>query len=285
MTTIFITGATGYLGSNVVKMLLQNGYRVIAIKREKSKIDRINALLINPNLQLCDITEIQQVFETKSIDLVLHLATCYGRNNETDDEIFQSNVLFPSQILELAIKNKINYFINTHTVLRSGVNLYSATKHRFYNQLDQHKKYFRNIVNIIPEYFYGPDDDHWKLITMILNKLSCDEPFINFSSGIQKRNFVYLDDMVEALKIIINGTFKNEVSSEVYIGSNEIYTIKQLAEICKLKMPDSKTQLNFGVLPDRVDEINYYNFKEINRLGWQAKTTLEQGIVKMINKQ
>jgi hypothetical protein len=38
-------------------------------------------------------------------------------------------------------------------------------------------------------------------------------------------------------------------------------------------------------LPDRVDEINYYNFKEINRLGWQAKTTLEQGIVKMINKQ
>lgn len=284
MITVFMTGATGYLGSNVAKMLLNNGYKVIAVKRQKSNTNRINSILINPNFLLFDVDEIKQIFEMQNVDLVLHLATCYGRNNETKAEIHQSNVFFPTQILELAIKKNVPYFINTHTVLKASVNVYSSTKHQFYNHFNASKKSFKNIVNIIPEYFYGPQDDDWKLITMILSKLANNEPSIDFSNGSQKRNFVYIDDMVEAFRIIIENLFLIKTENQIYIGSNEIFTIKQLAEICKSKMPNTQTQYNFGILPDRVDEIEYYSNEKITNLGWMVKTTIEEGIIKMINK-
>lgn len=106
---ILITGGNGYLGTRVVKRLVKEGNDVILLIKNGSSTKMFENLQ-NIEIYSSSKEDIEKAFEN-GIDLVLHMATLYGRNGENTEEIVQANLMFPMQVLECAIKNNVKYFL------------------------------------------------------------------------------------------------------------------------------------------------------------------------------
>jgi nucleoside-diphosphate-sugar epimerase len=119
--TVLVTGATGFLGSHLVKALLADGYRVAILKRSFSKTWRIDDVMdqvISFDLDICNL---HQVFDgLDNVFAVIHTATCYGKNNEGLLEVLKANTFLPLQILDLATNFNVDIFINTDTYFKKG---------------------------------------------------------------------------------------------------------------------------------------------------------------------
>lgn len=278
--TILITGATGYLGSKVLLNLIKENYNLIILKRSTSNIYRILDVINQCKIYDIDTKSIFEIFEENNIDIVLHLATNYGRNEDPIMEIINSNFIFPIKILEAALKNNVRYFINIDSVLDPKTNLYALSKSHFRNFLELNSTKI-NITNIELEYFYGPEDASWKFINMIFIKLVNNENEINLTSGEQCRNFIFIDDVVNALDLIINNLNTNiNGFYSIGIGNDYSISIKDLVKKCKRISNNTSTNLNFGNIKNREKEIRILkcNNSYIKKLGWNAKIDIDTGL-------
>ena len=282
--TVLLTGATGYLGSNMLKMLLQESYEVIALKRSTSKTFRLDQLSADFSAYNIDKTPIVSIFAENKIDYIVHTATNYGRGENSLTDLLAANLSFPVELLQLAIKHEVEAFVNTDTALPREINNYARSKKQFTEWLVNNSKNIR-AINIVPEYFYGAGDDPWKLIPMIVTNLIKGSKEINFTSGEQKRDFIHVDDLVEAYKTVLKNMETFSSFTEFSVGSGELISIKELALLCKQISGNSATEFNFGAIPSRPNEFDQHasEHKEMKNLGWSVNISLEQGLKNLIN--
>ena len=168
--TVLLTGATGFLGSHLLRKLHRSGYRTIALKRSNSNTYRIDDLL--PDIATIDINamSLRSVFECKAIDVVIHTATCYGRKGESASEIVEANINFPLALMELCIEFGIETFVNTGTVLPRELNYYALSKHHFQDYaLRIAETSDVRLINVLPEHMYGPDDDPSRFFPFLIH--------------------------------------------------------------------------------------------------------------------
>jgi nucleoside-diphosphate-sugar epimerase len=118
------------------------------------------------------------------------------------------------------------------------------------------------------------------------------EDAIKFTKGFQKRDFVYISDVVRALeKIILFAIKKNKINSNSFnfktfeVGTGRQISIKSFIFLIAKLAGNNKTKLEFGKLPFRNNEIMNVkvDLKNIQKLGWKSKTKLKQGLTKTIN--
>lgn len=280
--TVLVTGATGFLGSHLVKALLKEDYRVIILKRSFSKtwhLDDVLSQLITYDLDLC---ELKQPFQDiDSIDAVIHTATCYGRHRERVSEIFQSNTAFPLKLLETAIAFQTETFINTDTMLDRQLNSYALSKHQFREwgeQLANQDKI--RFVNIKLEHMFGPEDDDSKFTTYVV-KSCCDQaPELTLTPGEQERDFIYIDDVVSAYSLLLKKARQQaEFYQEYELGSGKAVSIREFVETVH-RLTDSQTVLNFGARSYREHEIMFSqaDITKLKNLGWLPQYSLEKGL-------
>jgi nucleoside-diphosphate-sugar epimerase len=286
---ILITGITGFLGSKLAIELVNNGYEVIALKRKSSSLARIEC--IEKDVQLYNIEEIDyaNVFEAHhEIDFVIHTATAYGRNNESPWEIFEANTGFPLKLLDAASNANVKKFINTDTILDKYLNLYSLSK----NHLLEWGKFYSmknkiEFINMRLEHFYGSGDDNSKFTSFVINKCIANEDILQLTPGEQKRDFIYIDDVVSAYMTVLEKTNinKNKWFDEYDVGSGNSVTIKEFVQTVH-RLTNSKIELNFGALPYRKSEVmsSSAEIKGLLDLGWACKYNLEEGLMLTINK-
>ncbi len=277
---ILLTGGTGYLGSNLLAALLKHDYTLVLLKRKSSSLKRITEY--TNMIRMYDIEDIsyKEVITQNSIDTIIHLAACYGRNGETFVDIKSANVDFPNNLLDAALETNVQYFINTDTSLPAEVNHYAFTKKQFGSYLKLKKDQI-SIVNIVPEYFYGPGDDNWKFVTMIIQKLMQHVPVIEFTDGLQKRDFIYITDVVNAYTTILQNLDQLKGFHEISVSSGETIRIRDMAQLCKEICNNEVTKLAFGALPNRSNDIlnSSSDNTSLKKLGWYPQTDLKSGIM------
>ncbi|MDB4797085.1 NAD-dependent epimerase/dehydratase [bacterium] len=280
--TILLTGATGYLGSYLANALVAQGHNLIILKRKNSSLLRIESIIHMVVLYSIERLDYSVPFNAHGeIDAVIHTATCYGRHDETPSEVFEANTGFPLKLLDAASAAGVDIFINTDTILDKYLNLYSLSK----NQLLEWGRFFCmhnkiRFINMRLEHFYGPEDEDSKFTTHVINSCLRNVPELKLTLGEQKRDFIYIDDVVSAYLIILDklGQFP-DIFNEFDVGSGAEVSIRDFVEKVH-HITGSKTQLVFGSLPYRKGEVmsSHANVEPLAKLGWFCKTNLEQGL-------
>ena len=287
--TVLITGVTGFLGSNLATALVDQGYKIVALKRKSSSLRRIETIV--SKIELYDIEELD--FSTffqngHKIDVVIHTATSYGRNGETPWEIFDANTSFPLKLLDGASVANVSKFINTDTILDKFLNLYSLSKNHL---LDWGKFYsMKNrieFINMRLEHFYGSGDDDSKFTSYVINNCLHNTTSLRLTLGEQSRDFIYIDDVVSAyLAVLHRDKLSEGCFSEYDVGSGKSVTIRKFVETVH-KITQSSIPLEFGAVPYREGEVmqSKANINALKSLGWECKYSLEEGLRLTIKDQ
>lgn len=283
---ILLTGATGFVGKHLLKSLVYNGYSVIALVRRTS-----NTNFLQQYTKEIYFTEdgLDDIFIKNHIDGIVHTATAYGQNSSIS-EVLETNVLFPLKLIEYSVKYGSHFFINTDSFFTKSIgeyaylNSYTSSKKILTSLIEQ----FANtttVVNLKLEHVYGENDGDNKFIMQILKKLTSNEPFIDLTDGLQKRDFVYIEDVVEAFILILKNIEAINGFASIEVGTGKSISIREAVEIMHHKTK-SKSILNFGALPTRIGEFkdSRANIDFLMNIGWRVKYNFETGIEKILEK-
>jgi len=286
MKTILLTGGTGFLGSHLIHDLIQNNYKIIFLKRSTSNLYRIRDVL--DEIKYYDVDNIETAFKEQQINIIIHTACCYGRLNDKLSQVIDTNILFGVRLLEFAILNKTELFINTDTFfntnsLKNKLNTYSLSKRQFFEWLKQSSDKIQ-VINMKLEHMYGNKDDISKFVPWIIDQLNKNTENIDLTEGFQKRDFIYIDDVVSAyLKVLEQHSFLHKLV-EFDVGTGNVITlrefinelVKQYKEIYK----KNKTTLSWGALEYREGEMMDINvdISGLESIGWKSKYLYKNGI-------
>lgn len=283
---VLLTGVTGFLGSHLAKDLLSAGYDVVGLKRQSSSLARIESIVSDIMLVDIDGLDFDSLFAQYSdIDYIVHTATNYGRNNESVSEIFNTNTVLPLKLLDAGCQAGVKFYINTDTILDQYLNLYSLSK----NQLLQWGKFLSNrdkimFINLRLEHIYGYNDDASKFTSYVINNCMANTLTLKLTPGEQKRDFIYIDDVVTAYLMILEKATDFENSFiEFDVGSGQSISIRSFVETVH-HLTGSQTQLAFGAMPYRSGEVMHSQADTtgLRKFGWKCKYDLVAGISKVL---
>ncbi|RVT46919.1 NAD-dependent epimerase/dehydratase family protein [Rheinheimera sediminis] len=281
--TVLLTGATGFLGSNLLKALLDQEYKVVILKRSTSDIWRIKQYMDRVVSYNIDIDPISLAFEQQRIDCVIHTACHYGRNGDSLHLIVESNLMFGLKVLDAAIAHNVNTFINTDSMLPRELNAYSLSKKQLVDWLKQQSEKIQ-VINLKLEHMYGPKDDTTKFVPWVVSQLRQNKIEIKLTKGEQQRDFIYIDDVVSAFLTVFDNIRSLGQFSEFDVGTGKLISVKsfllQLKQAYEDSFGASPTTLAFGLLPYRDGEMMTVevNNQALISLGWSPKICLKQGI-------
>jgi len=291
---IILTGATGFLGSHILKDLLEKtNFNIIVLKRSFSDTIRIKKFINNKKIQFFDIDNTSlDALPFKNCKAIIHVATDYGRESNCSN-VLETNLIFPVKLLELACQNNVELFINTDSYFNKEnmsylyLQNYSLSK----KSLNLWLKYFSKkikIINLILEHIYGDNDNPQKFVSQMINKIAIEEvDSVDVTYGDQKRDFVFVDDVSDAYITTLNYGLKNNFRYKKFeVGTGETTSIKVLLNQIK-NISKSKTIINFGAIPYRDDEIMMSQADNIDllELGWKPIFKIDEGIKKIIERE
>jgi len=288
---ILITGGTGYLGGKLTQLFLKERNKVALLLRQSSILK--SNIYSSGQVEIGRYKSEKEIFEFIKIsepEVVIHTACCYGRSNERHREIINANINFGVSILSgILDAGKPVSFVNIGTSLPADTSFYALTKSQFTNfgkwfcENSQEKLQF---INLVVEHFYGTGESSDKFISYLLNQCTLNVEEINLTEGKQKRDFIYIDDLLSACKIIVNKLSEIERFQSISIGSGYSPSIKEVS-LMILRLTKSRSKLKFGAIPYRPNELmnSKIDLSVIKNFGWLPKVHLECGIKKMISEK
>ena len=295
MKTAIITGATSYLGIELVVRLVREGVRVHVIIRTDSDVARL--ILRSPGIDIHthDGTQssLQNIFSIVRPDTVFHLASKYVREEEPEDikALISSNITFGCQVLEAAGNSSVRNVINTGSYFQFNdggkppINLYGVTKNLFTKILDYYtrSKKFSSTSLIIYD-VYGPRDWRTKLFSSITKAINN-----NLVLSIPKNEIflypVYYTDVINCYLLA-----ENKLTNEPESISGRCFAIRdqnpnKISEIITIfeKVSGKKILVKRGDWPKPAKEIENIWYGE-TLPGWQPDHSLLNGIKSMLKE-
>ncbi len=322
MKSFLITGVAGFLGSNLLSKILNEGHKVIGIDNlSKGKMDNISAHLENSNFKFLeeDIVD-QHTFESLNdeIDVLIHLAAYkiprYGKAIET----LQINAKGGENVLEFARERNIkcvlastsdvygmsddlpfredgNCLIGTSSVPRWA---YAVSKlydeHLALSYMDAY-----GFPVVLLRFFgsYGPNQhlSWWGgPQSVFIEKIFRDEVIPIHGNGMQTRTFTYVSDTVRGIYLAATEDAANGQIFNIGAGGDQEITILDLARLLK-KLSHTPGDLKYELIP--YDEISKgKKYQDVMRrvpctdkaerlLGFKAEVGIEEGMDKTIQWQ
>jgi CDP-paratose synthetase len=285
---ILLTGATGYLGSHLLRVLTASSYGVTILKRSTSDTRRIANLIPCVTSMDIDRIDIDKAFtKDHAVDAIIHAAATYGRKGESLSAVHDANVSFGLRLLEAA-RGKVRVFLYLDTALPRTHNAYALSKKQLADWgtwLDAAGAF--RFVDVQIEHFFGPWDTADRFPTYIIRNCAAHVPRLDLTPGEQKRDFIYVTDVVSALLRLLAATLKEEeLVPAVPLGSGNAVTVRSFVETVH-RLTRSRTQLCFGALAYRPGETMFSaaDTSFLRRLGWAPNVTIEEGILNILREE
>jgi nucleoside-diphosphate-sugar epimerase len=288
---VLVTGATGFIGSALVKQLAVQGDDVSVLVRGTSDTKALASFLGSDRICLYDgsLGSIIAALKTAQPDLVFHVASLFLAQHKPEDvdRLIASNILFPAQLLEAMNGLALRRLINVGTSWQhyedkaySPVNLYAGTKQAFEDLLQFYAE-AHNFAVITLGLFdtYGPGDARPKLFSL-LRKLARHGNTLKMSPGEQLIDLVYIDDVIDAFLIAGRRVTQITDSERYGLSSGNPIALRELVRIYG-QIVGKSLEIEWGGLPYRPREtmVPWKSYRILP--GWQPKTLLEQGIAQM----
>ena len=297
---ILITGASGFIGSNLTRYFIKKNYKINLLLRKKSNYWRINDLLKksrNFYLDLCNKNEINDAINKIKPKTIFHLAA-YGaypfQNNFR--KIKSVNLDSTIHLLQACEKHGFSKFINTGSSSEYGFknksmsendilspNSYYAVFKSAGSMYCQYEAITKKlpIVTIRPFHVYGPYEESSRFIpTLIMNFFYNKCPPL-VSPNIS-RDMIFIDDVINYyLKASVTDKINGEILN---LGSGKKTTIKQIFFLTKQLM-QKKIEPEWGSMKNRKWDQNIWlaNMKKTNKmLSMKVKFDLKIGLRKTI---
>ena len=287
MRRILLSGATGFVGSSILKEIIDD-YQIDIITTGSS-IERIKE-----NLNKINLINYDDFFQQeKKYDVFIHCATNYLKSKkDVLDEMVCDNVLKPIKVIRHAQKFGLNKIINTGTCFEysySSVPISETSKRSAFNDYALSKIMFQsaieamniNVITLKLMTPYGPNDNE-KLIQLLIRSLK-NKKLLELSEGNQRISLVYISDVVgaylQALEYIL---LNDNVKQEYLVTSNESISIREIVYLLE-DISDKKSNVTFG--EPNYNEISNMlgsNKKIKNDLGWKQKVSLREGLMNTI---
>jgi dTDP-glucose 4,6-dehydratase len=313
MKRFIVTGGYGFIGSNLIRLLIKKKFKVLNIDNMSYSAQKYNLNGIskkNYSFKKMDINnkkEVLKVLKSFKPDGIFNLAADTHVDRSIDDSFnfIKNNILGVFYLLEAikTIKKKIRLVhISTDEVYgdilgnkRSDEkhpyvpsSPYSASKassdHLVYSYVRTHKidAVISNCSNN-----YGPRQFPEKLIPKMIYNILNNKPLTIYAKGKNSREWIYVDDHCEAL---IKLFFKGKSGEKYNIGSgincSNIYIIKRILQSFRNKKIKIGKKVKIKFVKDRPGHDFRYalNSNKIKRkLKWKPKVNLSNGISRTVN--
>ena len=201
---ILVTGATGFIGANLVQRLLTEGYKVRVFLRNKEQKKLWNNKKIETFVG--NFEDYQSIKEAmKEIDIVYHLAAIRDKWGTPKEEYFKVNVEYVKNLLEASKESEIKQFIYCSSISVTTEpfchHLYGQTKKKAEKIVRQFQNKGLPITIVRPVITYGPGDNGmvYKLINMI-NK----NRYLTVGNGQNRVHLCYIDDLINGFLLVLN---------------------------------------------------------------------------------
>lgn len=298
MKTILLTGATGFIGSHLLELLVTSGYNVVVLKRKNSDTTRINKFMGLITSFDIDEVEYDDVFRSQKVDVIIHVACLYGRSGELISNVFETNVLFPLRLAEKACKYGVSVFINTDTFFVKSDTLlgymapYVLSKKLAWDFLNFFSSSLK-VINIRLEHVYGPKDDKSKFVPWLCSHYiseAMNEKKVELSSCLNVRDFVYISDVVKAYEKVLIAIDEIKSGSVFEVGTGSGSLVKDFVLILDKIFSGfgkSMVELSFDSSRDREGEIacSIADLNMMDSIGWCPEINLVKGITFLVNSE
>lgn len=314
MKKILITGGAGFIGSHLTEYLLEKGYQVTVIDDlSNGSADYLRDASKQPNFNYYEGTVIDQVLMESLIkenDVIYHLAAVLGVKNTVDDplKVIEGNIDGTRVILEIAYKHgKKVIFASTSEIYGKNTELpYTEQSSRVLGDpsihrwcyatakaLDEHMCFAyakKGLPVTVVRFFnaFGPRQDHSAyggVIPIFIKKALMNEKLPIHGNGNQLRCFGFIQDIVKGLEAAMHPSANNKAFN---LGATEKITILDLAKKI-IALTGNKTEYEFipyeiaygdgyEDIPARIPSLDKAN----KILGYESKTSLEEGLIKTI---
>lgn len=321
MSKVLVTGGAGFIGSHLVECLLSNKDKTVIIdnfnnfydpKIKERNIQELIEKKRQANLNddylkiyrgdIKDDKFINEVFNENKIDLVIHLAAMAGvrPSIEMPKQYYDTNVKGTLNLLEACKEKKIQKFIfassssvygNNKKVpfsesddVNNPISPYAATKKS--GELLCHTYYHLYDINVACLRFftvYGPRQRPDLAIHKFTKLIFNDEKIPFYGNGDTKRDYTYIDDIIDGIMKTIEWINKDETQFEIFnLGESKTVSLSSMVKTLE-KIIGKKAVINqLPIPPGDVTKTYADTSKSKEVLGYNPKTDFEEGIMKFI---
>jgi len=297
---VLVTGATGFIGSHLVKRLVSEGYKVVGIKRTASKMDRLGEVADKIKWYGAGQAGLDKAFGENKVKAVMHLATKYVKSGETSkevEEMIETNLKLGVRLVEKCLEYKVDQFINTGSFFefelgkgkikegdkKEAYNLYAGMKLGFSQAL----RYFagRKKIKVVDMKLFAPfgEQDNFKLVQFLVKNLK-EGKVVEFSGGEQRWNFTYVGDIVEALMVGLGRMDEVGGYEEVCVGYGRAVSIRMLVRKLE-KIAGKRLKIKWGAksyTDKEIMQVSCDNAK-LKSWGWKVRYGLDRGLKRTYN--
>ena len=275
MKKILVTGGAGFVGSNLIKLLLERGHKVTSLDNYDSGTTdnhHKGADYITGDIDLINTMD-------KDVDIIYHMAALSRIQPSFNNpgETYRVNALGTQKVCEFArlANAKVVYAGSSSRWHDPYQSPYAACKHIGEEACKMYKKTYGMDIEIARFYnVYGPGEivygDWAAVIGIWRRQAEAKEPITIVGDGEQKRDFTHVEDIVEGLFRI---GFKQEVHEDAWeLGTGTNYSINDVYLMFK-----EKFGTDYKYIPEQSGnyrETLRENNDALERLGWKPEDKL-----------
>jgi len=299
MSKIVITGASGFVGANLAQNLSKTKHQIHIFTRKNSKLWRLEDIKTKLNIHKVTLDN-SKALKKKLLEIepkfVFHCATYGVLPSQTNfSKLIKTNLIGTYNLLQaLEECNKLSKLVNLDSSFVYGKKNNSIKENQIADPITPYGivklsqtnlvRYYsvkRKIPSITMRLFtpFGRFDQPGRLITDIMKSLITKKPLTLFSPY-SKRDFIHINDVINALVLASNSPFKN---GEIFnVGSGKYYSVKEFVTLAS-KVTKTKINVNWKNKQREFDKLGgngYANTRKISEnLGWRPKITIQEGLL------